>query len=47
MKFEWDETKNRLNKAKHGISFEVAARAFADPLRIEYYDEAHSTEEDR
>ena len=47
MKFEWYETKNRLNKAKHGISFEVAARVFTDPWRIEYYDEAHSTEEDR
>ena len=47
MKFEWDEAKNRLNKVKHGVSFEVAARVFADPQRIERYDAGHSDEEDR
>lgn len=47
MKFEWDENKNRLNKAKHGVSFEVAARVFADPRRIERYDNGHSNDEDR
>lgn len=47
MKFEWDETKNRLNKTKHGVSFEGAVRVFADPWRIERYDDAHSGEEDR
>ena len=31
MIFEWDENKNQLNKRKHGISFEEAARVFADP----------------
>lgn len=24
MDFEWDENKNKINKAKHGISFETA-----------------------
>lgn len=47
MKFEWDEAKNRLNKVKHGVSFEVATRVFADPRRIERYDEGHSDREDR
>ena len=47
MKFEWDEVKNRLNKTKHGISFELAARVFTDPRRIERYDTGHSEEEDR
>ena len=47
MQFEWDEAKNRRNKAKHGVSFEVAARVFADPLRIERHDVEHSVEEDR
>jgi uncharacterized DUF497 family protein len=28
MKFEWDETKNDLNIAKHGISFEQAKKIF-------------------
>ncbi len=31
MLFEWDENKNRKNRAKHGISFEVAATVFDDP----------------
>ena len=31
MVFEWDENKNQLNKRKHGISFEEAARVFVDP----------------
>lgn len=29
------------------IIFETASYVFADPNRIEYYDEAHSTEEER
>ncbi len=44
---EWNETKNKNNIKKHGISFETAALVFADADRIEYYDELHSTEEDR
>ena len=26
MTFEWDEKKNRKNKAKHAVSFEQAAK---------------------
>jgi uncharacterized protein len=29
--FEWDEAKNRLNLAKHGLSFEDAELVFAGP----------------
>jgi uncharacterized DUF497 family protein len=29
--FEWDENKNRRNKAKHKVSFEAAVEAFDDP----------------
>jgi uncharacterized DUF497 family protein len=47
MKFEWDETKNTANKAKHRISFETAVRVFTDPNRLERYDSAHDEEEDR
>lgn len=32
MFFEWDENKNRINKAKHGVDFETAATVFDDPL---------------
>lgn len=44
---EWDETKNEINKRKHGISFETAALVFADAERIEYFDRLHSEIEDR
>lgn len=30
--FEWDPQKARANERKHGISFDTAARVFADPL---------------
>ena len=43
MVFEWDENKDRINKKKHGISFEVAVRVFLDDMRIEKIDFAHST----
>lgn len=45
--FIWDENKNTLNKQKHKVSFILAQRVFADEFRIEYYDECHSTDEDR
>jgi uncharacterized DUF497 family protein len=47
MKFEWDETKNQRNKAKHGIDFNFAIRVFADPQRLEKYDLSHDENEDR
>lgn len=31
MNFEWDDNKARLNEAKHGVSFEMAARLFLAP----------------
>lgn len=45
--FEWDETKNSENQAKHGVSFEEAQFAFADPNRLIVRDVTHSTAEDR
>ncbi len=45
--FEWDEDKNRENQDKHGISFEEAQRAFADPRRVVSVDETHSTAVER
>lgn len=47
LSFEWDEVKAEINKRKHGISFETAAQVFLDDDRLEIYDEAHSTEEER
>ena len=34
MTFEWDETKNRRNRAKHGVSFEAATLVFEDPHAV-------------
>ena len=47
MTFEWDERKNRINKQKHGISFEESVRVFNDEDSIEIYDREHSATEDR
>jgi len=35
MEFEWDDTKERSNEQKHGISFTDAADVFDDPYHIE------------
>jgi uncharacterized DUF497 family protein len=32
LRFRWDRTKAARNRHKHGITFETAARVFADPL---------------
>ncbi len=45
--FEWDEKKNRLNQVKHGIGFELAQYAFADPGRVIAEDLEHSGTEKR
>ena len=29
-RFAWDENKNRANRSKHGISFEIASLVFED-----------------
>lgn len=47
LKFEWDEDKARINRQKHGISFETAALVFEDEDRVEIFDEDHSIDEDR
>lgn len=36
--FEWDDVKNKTNKQKHGVSFEVAAHVFNDPLLLSVQD---------
>ncbi len=42
--FEWDEEKDRLNFAKHGIHFKTAARVFFDPDRLIREDVEHPQE---
>jgi uncharacterized DUF497 family protein len=45
--FEWDEAKDRANRAKHGVGFEDAQRAFFDPCRVIAEDLSHSSREQR
>jgi uncharacterized DUF497 family protein len=45
--FEWDDLKNRENRAKHGISFGTAQHAFSDPKRVIAEDVGHSKHEKR
>lgn len=45
--FEWDAEKAASNVAKHGVSFDEAATAFADPLGRIVNDPRHSIGEER
>ena len=45
--FEWDAAKDGVNRAKHGIGFELAQLAFLDPLRVIAEDLNHSGGEQR
>lgn len=48
MSFEWDEAKGLSNKRKHGVSFEEARLVFERGSEyLEFFDEAHSLDEDR
>jgi uncharacterized DUF497 family protein len=40
--FEWDAAKDAANRLKHGVRFEKAQYAFADPHRVIAEDEDHS-----
>ncbi|MCM1328165.1 MAG: BrnT family toxin [Ruminococcus sp.] len=45
--FDWDENKNRINKKKHGISFDEAKTVFYDSDALMINDAEHSEQEDR
>jgi uncharacterized protein len=45
--FEWDDKKDRINRAKHGVSFGTAQAAFFDPRRVIAEDLEHSGAEPR
>ena len=47
IKFEWDDSKNRINIEKHHISFEEATTIFYDENAILFDDPDHSKDEDR
>jgi uncharacterized protein len=45
--FEWDDDKAAQNCAKHGVTFEHARRAFADPFGVGEIDDREDYGEDR
>ena len=47
MRFEWDESKARANRRKHGIDFRDAARVFEDPAASHSIDDAIDYDEER
>jgi len=47
IRFEWDESKNKANRRKHGVWFEEAQQAFDDPKALLFADPSHSRNEDR
>ena len=44
---EWDPTKARTNRRKHGVTFEEAATVFRDLLSSTIPDPVHSEDEER
>lgn len=46
-RFAWDIAKASANRRKHGVSFELAATVFRDPLALSRYDDEHSEGEER
>jgi uncharacterized DUF497 family protein len=47
LRFLWDPRKASANVRKHGVSFDEASTAFADPLSITIPDPEHSAREER
>jgi len=45
--FEWNPRRSASNRRKHGVTFEEAATAFADPRSLNQFDPDHSIDEDR
>ncbi|MBY5404298.1 BrnT family toxin [Rhizobium laguerreae] len=44
-RFQWNDEKNRINKAKHGVSFETACLIWDDPQYLLIPDAAHDGEQ--
>ena len=44
-RFEWDPDKAKRNLRKHGVSFDVASRAFVDPMALTVVDRVEEGEQ--
>lgn len=47
MRFEWDSVKAASNAKKHKVTFEAAKTVFYDDFAVQFFDNEHSTVEDR
>ena len=47
MEFRWDQAKAIANAKKHGVTFEEARTVFFDEFAVQFFDEDHSSEEER
>lgn len=47
IRFEWDPAKARANVRRHGVSFEEAQSVFYDEFAVQFFDEDHSSDEER
>ncbi len=45
IRFEWDPVKAASNLRKHGVSFDIAVRAFADPWALSHQDRIEGGEQ--
>jgi uncharacterized protein len=43
--FEWDAAKDRTNRAKHDVAFEVAIKVWDDPAHLVVFDRYEKGEE--
>lgn len=47
MRFDWDSSKAAANLKQHRVSFEEAKTIFFDDFAVQFFDEAHSQDEER
>ena len=47
IKFDWDPLKAIANLKKHQVSFEDAQSVFYDEFAVQFFDEQHSSDEER
>jgi uncharacterized protein len=47
MRFDWDPAKATTNARRHKVTFEVAKTVFYDEFAVQFFDEEHSSAEDR
>ena len=47
IEFEWDEAKAAANLKKHQVSFEAAKSVFFDEFGVQFFDDDHSSDEER